>query len=525
MTLLLSEDKKDQDVAMRLIRYGANYGRSWIGNHGKHSNNFFGMTHLPSLLKLIDAAETRVQVLLELCRAYPSISDAFIIRYLKDDKSWGYVSPVQVMKEKPRSNKRRKFEADPARGFSELEPPYDENWYFTSPSHSPHVMAMDRVVLAEELQISDSTFDYLHDDPDERTFVSFDLQMGCYDLAALFVRKDSRSRDDRFSDTVPIELVNDLLQSDSPEISETHLPQTRVSIRVIKDPIYNWKWTRQYIDLIETKGLVPVYRNKRGKVEGDSQDEAQEETLLYQYHMNVGLAFAIILQFETGTISVHPDDLKDVIAISCGNSLFIARSLLQDPIHSLRSNQCAVVHAIGNVSKPGVALMHSPAGVEIREHDIDRWHVVSHSQFDGSRSDGVQFESTSLHMSFTGGKGPVSVGPSGFRGMDAYYLETKVSLYDGGEWVADLDILKALERSRSWASHLEESKEACSHDASFTHSGMRLVAIDCWEEILSPPPAALILRPGPSWMARLAGLSIGSSKRYKCVSLPTDETF
>ncbi|KAL3474145.1 hypothetical protein BJX99DRAFT_248478 [Aspergillus californicus] len=555
MELLLSEDKKDQDVAMHLIRYGANYGRSWIGNDRQHSNNFFGLAHLPSLLKLIGSAETRILVLLEICRQHPMISDSYIIRYLKDDKSWGHVSPVQVMKEKPHLNKRRRFEAVPERGFSELEPPSDENWYFTSSRHSHHIMGMDRVVSEEELQSHNSTFEYLNNDPDDRPSVNFDLKMGCYDLAALFVRKDARSRDASFADTVPISLVNDLLESNCLETSEvmecflgyfagsgvvhgrsliilgesmayykSHLPQTRVSIRVIKEPMYNWKWTRQFIDLIQANSSLSFYIGGWYKVESNAQDEAQQEAqgesqkkdLLWipPYHIKVGLEFAIILQFETGTISVDPDDLKDVMAISCGNSLFIARCLLQDPVYSLRSNQNAVVHAIGNVGKPGVALMHAPVGVEIREHDIDRWHVVSHSQFDGSLSDGVQFDKTSLHMSFTGGKGPISVGPSGFRGMEAYYLETKVSLYDGGEWVADLDILNALGRTRTrlWSSNLGPNDGVCSHDTSFTHSGMKLISIDCWEEILSPPPSPLILSSGPSWMARLAGRSIGSSK-------------
>ncbi|KAL4986240.1 hypothetical protein BDW68DRAFT_178952 [Aspergillus falconensis] len=116
------------------------------------------------------------------------------------------------------------------------------------------------------------------------------------------------------------------------------------------------------------------------------------------YEVNAGLMFVIIPQFETGTVGFHPNALKDVMALLSDNSLSIARSLLQDPIDFLSLIQNAVVPATGN------------------------------------------FEGTSLYMSFTGGNGPGSVGPSGFRGMGAYYLETKVSLYDGGEWVAGLDV-------------------------------------------------------------------------------------
>lgn len=555
MTLLLSEDKKDQDVAMHLVRYGANNAKPWIGNHTKHKQNFFDMAYVPSLLKLINSAHTRVQLLLQLCPQDRTFSEAYMIRYLKDDNSWGYVPLVQATREMPHTSKRRKVETVPVGPFSELKPPPDENWIFHTPASPSRAMMMDRVVHAEEVPNSDPAFDFLNDDPDERTPVGFDLRLGSYELAAVFVRNDATTQNIRLTDTVPLEAVNDLLHSDSLDMSEvvecwlryykgpgrvhgasllalgetvyyykTHLPQTRVSMRMIKEPIFNWKWTRQLIDELEKIETMRLFRNEQNEPDGSAQDRHHEEAL--DYYLTTSLAFAMILQFETGTISVQPDDLKDVMAISCGNSLFIARSLLQDPIQSLKCTPCAVVHAIGNVGKTGVALMHAPAGVQVREHHIDRWHVVSHSQFDGSQSDGAKFEGTSLHMSFTGGKGPINVGPSGFCGMEAYYLETKVSLYDGGEWVADLDILNALAHSRASVPHFPTSVGPCSHTTQLPWCGTRLVSIDCWEEILCPPSdSSLVLRPGTSWMARLAGLSIGVSKRYTCVCLPQDKGF
>jgi hypothetical protein len=553
-TLLLSEDKKDQDVAMHLVRYGANNAKSWVGNHAEHSHNLFGMASVLSLLKLINNADTRVQLLLQLCPRDRGFLEAHMIRYLKDDNSWGYVPLIQATREMPHTSKRRKAETDLVRPFSELEPPPNENWIFHSTATPNHAVKMDRVVHAEEVPSSDPTFDFLHDDPDERSPVGFELRLGSYELAAVFIRSDAKTPKARLTNAVPIEVVDDLFRSDSLDMSEvvkcwlnyhegpgrahgrsllvlgeavyyyqTHLPQTRVSMRMIKVPIYNWKWTRQFIDKLEINTMIPPFRNERNEPEGSAQDKSNEQD--FGPYLTTSLAFAMILQFETGTISVQPEDLKDVMAISCGNSLFIARSLLQDPIHSLKYDRCAVVHAIGNVGKTGVALMHAPAGVQVREHDIDRWHVVSHSQFDGNQSDGARFESTSLHMSFTGGKGPINVGPSGFCGMEAYYLETKVSLYDGGEWVADLDILKALEHSRAWVPDLPPSAGPCSHNTPNPWCGTRLVSIDCWEEMLCPPSNSLVLRPGPSWMARLAGLSIGVSKRYTCVCLPRDTGF
>ncbi|KAL4861298.1 hypothetical protein BDV12DRAFT_208160 [Aspergillus spectabilis] len=553
MKLFLSEDKRDQDLARHLIRYGGHYGKPWIGNDIKRPNNLFGMGRLPALLKIIQPPKKRVEVLLDLCSQYASISDAYVIRYLKPDSSWGYVSPPAGAKgDEAPSHKKRKLEPCPTTDFVEQIPPAEENWYFTSSGDHQHTTMMDPVVHPEELQNTDATFRYLNDEPDDRTTVGFDLVMGSFEVAGLFVRSDARPRNARFLDIVPIVLVGDLCREGCLDYDEAmdcllkyfqesaathgksleilgesiayymcHLPQTRVSIRIIKDPIFNWLWARSFLEQILGSRWFADFHEEYALTKSKDQDIDKKDQTIF---IVTELAFAIILQFETGTISLHPKDLKDVMAISSGNSLFIAQSLLQDPINSLRS-QSAVVHALGNVGKPGVALLHAPAGVEIREHDIDRWHVVSHCQFDGSPSDGLHFENTSLHMSFTGGKGPVSVGPSGFRGMEAYCLETKVSLFDGAEWVADLDILKALEHSRLWASNLGPSSGTCSHGATFGKIGMRLVSIDCWEEILNPPPSALIVRSGPSWMARLAALSIGLSKRYACVILPKDETF
>lgn len=55
---------------------------------------------------------------------------------------------------------------------------------------------------------------------------------------------------------------------------------------------------------------------------------------------------------------------------------------------------------------------------------------MNHNLFDGSQAGGV-FDGSSLHMSFTGWEGPLRVRrPSAFRGMEAYNLETRISMYD-----------------------------------------------------------------------------------------------
>ncbi|CBF84675.1 predicted protein [Aspergillus nidulans FGSC A4] len=90
---------------------------------------------------------------------------------------------------------------------------------------------------------------------------------------------------------------------------------------------------------------------------------------------------------------------------------------------------CAVAHAIGNVRKPGIALLFAPEQPMVKEHDVKKWHVVYQNRFDCW-------------------EGPLRIqGTSAFREMEAYNLERRISMYDQAEWVADLNVLKSLGQS------------------------------------------------------------------------------
>ncbi|KAF7165377.1 hypothetical protein CNMCM6106_001567 [Aspergillus hiratsukae] len=218
--------------------------------------------------------------------------------------------------------------------------------------------------------------------------------------------------------------------------------------------------------------------------------------------LTAGYSLGLIVCFLSSSSS-SPDsrDLTRVMAISSGNSLFIAKRLLHDPIPPTEMASCAVAHVVGNVGKPGISLLIAPLELEIRKHDLKRWRFINHYPFDGNPSGG-RFEGTSIHLSFTGFEAPVTLESSCYREMEAYYLETKVAMNDEGEWVADLDILRGLADPRLEVRGLEGKK--CAHGSTFANLGFEIVSIDCWEEILEPPNQILVLRSGGSWMARLA---------------------
>lgn len=94
-----------------------------------------------------------------------------------------------------------------------------------------------------------------------------------------------------------------------------------------------------------------------------------------------------------------------VHAISIGNSLYIAKCLLQDPCER---SPALVERVIGNLGKPGMAMLTSPATPRSREVGYD-YSLVNHYPFDGSESN--CFQHTTLHMSYTDWTLPSTLAP------------------------------------------------------------------------------------------------------------------
>lgn len=135
----------------------------------------------------------------------------------------------------------------------------------------------------------------------------------------------------------------------------------------------------------------------------------------------------------------------------------------------------AIEHVLGNIGKPGVALLVRPETPEIRDHRLEEWHLSNHSKFDGQRLSGG-FDGTSLHFSLTGFESPIKINVSRLHGNDAYFLESRVSLMDRAKWIADLDILKALERDTD-IKECPLYKKSCRHNPFFMAVNVRMVSL------------------------------------------------
>ena len=96
------------------------------------------------------------------------------------------------------------------------------------------------------------------------------------------------------------------------------------------------------------------------------------------------LAFSCIILFQTGRVDIDPEDLEGAMAISHNSSIFVAQSILADPFHS---NTFSLVRRIlGNVGKPGLAILIPPSAPEVRERSLRDWRVVTHAPFDSKYS-------------------------------------------------------------------------------------------------------------------------------------------
>ncbi|OJJ77940.1 hypothetical protein ASPBRDRAFT_50758 [Aspergillus brasiliensis CBS 101740] len=497
--MLLSDDSEERQLAMQLMRYGTNYGSSWIGNTANSISSFFSLTTLQSLLGIVRYPGARISILRTLCSKYQLNPAEYVIRFRTRHNSWAY-SPI--IPEHPMvvhggmKRKRDEYESSDADVIGCIEVPPGEDWVCiatlaTSRGHAVRTTAPGT--------FEDIFAELMEDHPQNRESVLFDFAFGDHNLAAVYRRRTSQSssRNETFSSSVPLSMFgltqalheNSLLALGRViHYYKCYLPQATVSMSVIKAPMTSWKWVPSLLHGLDLSASLAAQQAREGLVPA-------------------------ILQFESGTISLDTANLASVFAISSGNSLFIAEELLHDPTPPGKIASYAVSHVIGNVGKPGIALLVSPPELEMREHSLERWRLVNHHPFDGNPD----------------GDGPVTLDSTSCRTMEAYYLQTTVSVNDGGEWVGDVDILKGLSDVRF--SVYPFSERSCDHDPTFRAAAAEMVSIDCWEEILDPPDGVLVLHSTPvtpdgsgnwQWMVRLAAISMASSKKYRCFCLPLD---
>ena len=136
--------------------------------------------------------------------------------------------------------------------------------------------------------------------------------------------------------------------------------------------------------------------------------------------------FACIAMFETGSNAVDEKQLSPIMALSSGNSIYVANALLQDPLKPNSYGPQGITRIVGNIDRPGVVMLAPPQAPLIRPDDPESWRVINHINFDGSLEN--SFPETSLHLSFTEYEVPLSV-PIGAKDADVSIVDVRTRFY------------------------------------------------------------------------------------------------
>jgi hypothetical protein len=238
------------------------------------------------------------------------------------------------------------------------------------------------------------------------------------------------------------------------------------------------------------------------------------------------LALAVVSYFDSGSCDLDPGDLDEVIAVSSGDSIYVPgqvsscktsllsvihlthtmlrlskltlKKLVCDPIE--RPHPYVLKRILGNIGKPGVVLLNPPQGPMMRDPEFTS---VSMPKFDGTKQD--CFGATSLHLSFTGLHMPmydrnVKVG----RDSEVSIIESVMSVRDRGDWVADINILDALNADSNFQPVINRP---CQHEQPLP-SFAGVYSIESWDDILDHPVDRFVVRTNGNWVARLAAYSV-----------------
>ncbi|KAI9658356.1 MAG: hypothetical protein M1821_002489 [Bathelium mastoideum] len=218
--------------------------------------------------------------------------------------------------------------------------------------------------------------------------------------------------------------------------------------------------------------------------------------------------FACISFFDTGNVDLNPAHFDDILAISTPGSLYVSEVLLNDPA---KPDDSKIRCLIGNIGRPGLALLRPPFGPMFREAEIESWRLVNHNAFDNRLED--NFRATSLQLTLTGSETPIDISRQSLRDTEVFYAEATISAHDHGIWIGDINVLKVNTDWKQQRPALSEwllprtISHVCNHEdgqkQDFTSFGP-VVSIDSWFEYLDAPQSPSIVRAKGNYIARLA---------------------
>ncbi|KAM0131925.1 hypothetical protein ACHAP3_006667 [Botrytis cinerea] len=215
--------------------------------------------------------------------------------------------------------------------------------------------------------------------------------------------------------------------------------------------------------------------------------------------------FAYIYMFELGTFNLDPEGLKEVFAISSGNSIFVTSPLLCDPYE--QPTGVEIQRVPGNIVDPELSFIIPPPNPKILEPGVNNWRNLDYKPFRGVLEENLL-------------DGQIIDRP-------VRLVETIAQLFDRDRRIAGLDIMAALESIRLSRVVCRANKDkndiACGAEYSIILEKDDLVAADNWDEILTLNGDSLsVVRATGNWLARLAATVINTQAQRFIISVPKD---
>ncbi|KAL8997758.1 MAG: hypothetical protein Q9188_006242, partial [Gyalolechia gomerana] len=144
---------------------------------------------------------------------------------------------------------------------------------------------------------------------------------------------------------------------------------------------------------------------------------------------------------------------------------------------------------IGNIGKPGLAVLIAPRIPKMRGLRYNEWNVIAHRPFEGQLED--SFTATSLHLSMTGYQLPLNTGSHAYRQCGGSRNEISKCAHSAAE----------------------------QKDASISAP---LASVDSWIELLDRPYGYAIVRTHGNQSARLVAATVAAQKGYPFRIIPPD---
>ncbi|KAF4447046.1 hypothetical protein F53441_9345 [Fusarium austroafricanum] len=312
------------------------------------------------------------------------------------------------------------------------------------------------------------------------TVTSDDLKW-CFDNSIISAQRLVKLLDDR--DPVLLTIANLYYAS---TVFNT-LPRSFVRIQTLENPLLDAHWAQEDRFTIDSGAITYRYPFRLDH----SRKFYDIERFQILAHLMCGY------NIPRSAIPSH------VMGLSFEDSIYVPTTLVHDP--GVQTTHLTQI--LGNVGRPGLVILVPPAEPMLAPLEEGTWRISNLNHFDGKRED--MLSATSLHLSFTNWSQPLgSAETSGSQDVGGSIIEAVISIKDSGQWIGDVDVLKALESDMI---HLVQSNPDCSHELDLLPQ-KSMQSIECWDELRDCPEEQAVIRAGGNWVARLAATSYLAQK-------------